>query len=297
MTITKLLTFIFALLSYLVVEAQQVIPLYENIPCANEHKYEVEDKGEKLGRFITKVHSPEVEVFLPEDPNGTAVLLCPGGGYSILAYDWEGISFAKWFNKLGITAVVLKYRLPQWENEECRSSVALSDAQRAMEIINEHASDWRVDPSRVGVMGFSAGGHLASTLSTHPVSVAAKPDFSILVYPVISMDSSFAHMGSRTFLLGDNPSEQQLRNFSNELRISEDTPPTLLVHSSDDLAVPVENSIRYYEQLVKHNVPASMLIYETGGHGFAMAEDQEGAVSHWLEDVQKWMKQRGLLSD
>ncbi len=284
-----------------------VLPLWpEGIPCSNEHEMVTKDQGPGRGLFLSKVHTPDIAVYKPERPNGTAVLICPGGGYAVLAYDWEGTEFAKWFNALGITAVVLKYRLPHWESEECRDKVALPDAQQAMRLIRQHASEWNVNPQKVGVMGFSAGGHLASTLSTHYdlgdqsssgslASISCKPDFSILVYPVISMDPGVTHNGSRNNLIGKNPSQEMLDYFSNDLQVNQDTPPTLLIHASDDKGVPVENSIRYYQNLIKNNVPASMHIYETGGHGFAMAKGKEGAVSKWLTDCKNWLIERGLL--
>ncbi len=284
-----------------------VLPLWpEGIPCANEHEINIEN--EDIGAVISKVHAPDIAVYKADNPNGTAVLICPGGGYTILAYDWEGVQFAKWFNAMGITAIVLKNRLPHWESADCRDKVALPDAQRAMRMIRNHVEDWDISASKIGVMGFSAGGHLASTLSTHYDSgdhtdveslrsFSSRPDFSILVYPVISMDTSFTHMGSRTNLIGEDPSLESVREFSNELHITEDTPPTLLVHATDDEAVPVENSLRYYQNLVEHGVPASLLIYESGGHGFAMAQKQKGAVKNWLGDCKSWLIERGLIVD
>lgn len=289
------------------VEAQDlVIPLWEDkIPCANEWTMEVEDQGSEVGRFFKKVHTPEIAVYHPEHPNGTAVLICPGGGYAILAYDWEGVAFAKWFTDRGITAVVLKYRLPHWETPDCRDKVALPDAQRAMQLIREHADEWSVDAGKIGVMGFSAGGHLAATLSTHYQKlhqsqevrisdISPRPDFSILVYPVISMKEDITHQGSRKNLIGEDPSPEQVTYFSNEIHITKDTPPTLLVHASNDHGVKVANSIRYYENLVAFEVPASLLVYETGGHGFAMAKHEKGAVSQWLEQLEAWLKEREL---
>ncbi len=284
-----------------------VLPLWtQGVPCANDHEIQIENKD--IGAVISKVHAPDIAVYKANHPTGTAVLICPGGGYTILAYDWEGTQFAKWFNEIGITAIVLKSRLPHWESAECRDKVALADAQRAMRMIRKHAKDWDIDADKIGVMGFSAGGHLASTLSTHYdngydtdvgslTSFSCRPDFSILVYPVISMDTSFTHMGSRTNLIGKDPLTPSVLQFSNELHITDDTPPTLLVHATDDKAVPVENSLRYYQNLVKHDVPASLLIYESGGHGFGMAENKEGAVKRWLDDCKSWLTERRLIED
>lgn len=298
---------LFCLVSLLAYGQDEVLPLWpEGVPCANDHEIHIEHKD--IGAVISKVHAPDIAVYKADHPTGTAVLICPGGGYTILAYDWEGTQFAKWFNEMGITAIVLKNRLPHWESAECRDKVALPDAQRAMRMIRSHAEDWDVDVNKVGVIGFSAGGHLASTLSTHYDkgdhadagslnSFSCRPDFSILVYPVISMDSSFTHMGSRTNLIGKDPLAASVQQFSNELHITKDTPPTLLVHATDDKAVPVENSLRYYQNLVKHDVPASLLIYQSGGHGFAMAENKEGTVNKWLDDCKSWLLERGLIED
>jgi len=286
-----------------------VIPLWsEGIPCENQLTEEIEDKGGELKRLFSKIHTPDIAVYKPDNPNGTAVLICPGGGYTVLAYDWEGVYFARWFNKMGITVVVLKNRLPHWETDECRSVVALLDAKRAMRLVRMHAEDWGLDTKKIGVMGFSAGGHLASTLSTqfdlgdlHDVEsieyYSSRPDFSILVYPVISMDTSFTHIGSRNNLIGEYPSEALRLQYSSELQVTSETPPTLLIHASDDMAVPVENSIRYYQSLIEHQVPASLLIYESGGHGFSMANDKSGAVAGWLEDCKSWMIEAGLLEN
>ena len=284
--------------------AQELIPLYpEGIPCENELEIEVVDAD--IGRRISKVHTPEIEVFLADSSNGTGVVICPGGGYTILAYDWEGTKMAEWFNSFGVSAFVLKYRLPRWESEDCRDKVALMDAQRAMRLVRSKAEEWKLDPEKIGVMGFSAGGHLASTVSTHydkgnskaelPVDqVSCRPDFSILMYPVITMDTSYAHMGSRKNLIGEMPSKKRASYYSNEVQITGDTPPTILIHANDDKGVVPENSIKYYLGLRTNGVPAELHIYETGGHGFSFGEGK-GQVAMWPKACKAWMQGRGLV--
>lgn len=238
---------------------------------------------------IGKVQVPQIEVYLPnkKSATGQAVIICPGGGYSILAYDWEGTDIAKFFNAHGITAFVLKYRLPDSLSSTSPDKVPLLDAKQAMRVIRSHAVEWNVNPNKIGIMGFSAGGHLASTLSTH-FEEETKPNFSVLIYPVISMDKNIAHMGSRNNLIGKHPSDAMIKLYSNELQISNQTPPTFIVHASDDSAVPVENSLYYYQALKKNGVPAEMHIYPTGGHGFGLALGK-GALASWPSLMIAWI--------
>lgn len=297
-----------ALLLALPAPAQEFLPLWPaGIPCANQLEMEVIGNP-KIGQMLRKVHEPGIEVYLPPagSANGTGVLICPGGGYSILAWDWEGTEVARWFSSFGVAAFVLRYRLPQWEADSCRHRVALDDAQRAIRLIRSRAADWGVDSGRLGIMGFSAGGHLASTagtrfnpgiaLSSDPLErLSCRPDFMILMYPVISMDSTFAHMGSRRNLIGNHPSDAMIRSYSSELQVTAQTPPTLLVHASDDEGVPPENSIRFYQALLRHRVPASLLLYPSGGHGFSFALDKQGTVRDWPSDCRRWMQEMGYL--
>ena len=287
---------------------EQFIPLYpEGIPCENSLEMETVER-ESIGRVISKVHTPEMLIY-KADPqaNGSAVVICPGGGYTILAWDWEGTLMAEWFQKMGVTAFVLRYRLPHWESIECRGEVALMDAQRAMRTVRLHAASYGLDPEKIGVMGFSAGGHLASTLSTHfddgdedselPVErYSCRPNFSILMYPVVTMDTSVAHSGSRKNLMGENPSKEREHYFSNEKQVTSETPPTILIHANDDEAVIPENSIQYYLALRKHEVPAALHIYESGGHGFSFGYDK-GSVGGWADVCQSWMKNLGLVGN
>jgi acetyl esterase/lipase len=235
--------------------------------------------------------------------NGTAVIICPGGAYWGLAIAHEGKQVAEWFNSKGITAFVLKYRLPDNTIMTDKSIAPLQDAQEAIRIVRRHAGEWHINPAKIGIMGFSAGGHLASTLSTHymdkvytPIdSASARPDFSILIYPVISMDSTITHMGSRVNLLGTNPTSESVFRFSNELHVNQNTPPAFIIHSIDDDAVPVENSIRYALALKRSGVPCELHLYQSGGHGYGMGKSN-GTESTWPEACIKWLSTRNLLS-
>lgn len=216
-----------------------------------------------------------------------------------LWFDKEGVDIAKWANGLGISAFVLKHRLPFWESDNCKDQVALMDALRAMRIIRKNASDWNIDSEKIGVLGFSAGGHLASTLSTHYDSGIEKstlsidkfnsrPDYSALIYPVITMKKPNVHMGSRENLLGKIPDREKLTYFSNELWVNHETPPTILIHASDDKDVVPENSLTYYKALINHGVNAELHIWQNGGHGFAINEAR-GSVKNWLSVIKEWM--------
>ena len=285
------------------------IPLFpEGIPCANDLETQVNTRGNE-GRFITEVHEPEMVVYMPapEKRNGAAVVICPGGGYYLLAWDKEGTKLGEWFKEMGVAAYVLKHRLPHWESAACRSHVALMDAQRAMRIVRSQAEENGIDPARIGIMGFSAGGHLASTASTHfdggdssaqleVEQYSCRPDFSILIYPVITFDSSAVHKGSRKNLLGPSPNQSMMDYFSNEKQVTAETPPALLIHADDDGGVPPENSVLYYLALRRHGIPAAMHIYEKGGHGFGMGEGM-GAVSKWVDVCRDWLVERGLLEE
>ena len=250
-----------------------------------------------------KVTDPSLTVFLPtaEKATGTAVLICPGGGYGALAFDHEGYAIARWLNENGIAGIILKYRLPSDLIMKDKSVGPLQDAQEAIRIIRRNREHWKINPRKIGVIGFSAGGHLASTLSTHFAekvydvndTVSARPDFSLLIYPVISFDASFTHMGSRNNLIGNNPSADAIGHFSNELQITGKTPPAFLVHSSDDKAVPAKNSLVYYEGLVKNNIPAEMHIFQKGGHGYGLSVDK-GTQSSWPDLCIKWLKANGF---
>jgi acetyl esterase/lipase len=260
-----------------------------NIPLSIKNNLQEQAISTDIVR-IGKVQVPQIEVYLPNKRSvtGQAVIICPGGGYSILAYDWEGTDVAKLLNAHGIAAIVLKYRLPDSLSSTAPDQVPLMDAKQALRIVREKAASWNINPNKIGVMGFSAGGHLASTLSTH-FEEETKPNFSILIYPVISMDKSIAHLGSRNNLIGKQPSEKMAKLYSNELQVTANTPPTFLIHATDDQSVPVENSLLYYQALKKNKVPTEMHIYPAGGHGFGLANGNRSLES-WPVLLIEWMK-------
>lgn len=284
--------------------AQTIIPLWPEGQIPNYinagEKEEVVVEG--ITR-IAKVQTPHIEVFMPSKQNATGegILIFPGGGYHILAYDWEGTDIAKYFNARGIAAFVVKYRLPDDASSQIGHWSPFLDARRAIRLVRHHAADFNIMADKIGIMGFSAGGHLASTLSVHydhklesisdsVAMVSARPDFSILVYPVISFDPAFTHGGSKQALLGDNPEPSLVEFFSNEKQVSAETPPTILIHASDDQAVPVQNSLAYYEALVKQGVSAELHVYPRGGHGFSLAT-KDAHLRTWMDSVMQWLSE------
>ncbi|UXX81023.1 alpha/beta hydrolase [Reichenbachiella carrageenanivorans] len=251
--------------------------------------------------WVGNVQAPALDVYLPAPraATGKAVIICPGGAYHHLAYDWEGTDIAKWFNSKGITAFVLKYRLPESKSLVERHKAPLQDAQRAMRLVRKNAKQWNIDPSQIGIMGFSAGGHLASTLGTHYDEVlstpqdsidalSARPDFMILVYPVITMQEAYTHTGSRDNLLGAKPDTSLLDEYSNELHVNANTPPTFIVHAMDDEPVPVMNSLLFYQALVSNGVMSEAHFYPEGGHGFALAIGK-GYLQNWPNLLLDWI--------
>jgi acetyl esterase/lipase len=244
---------------------------------------------------------PSITPYLVKQPNGTAVIVCPGGGYQNLAMDHEGVQIAKWLNSLGISAFVLQYRLgPKYHHP-----AMIDDAQRAIRTVRAHAAALHIQPDRIGIWGFSAGGHLASTAATHfdagdpdaadPIDRAgSRPDFAILAYAVISLNSEFAHAGSRTNLLGKTPDPKLADELSNDQRVTPQTPPTFLFHTSADTAVPAENSVRFYLALRKAGVPAEMHIFQNGPHGVGLAPT-DATLSAWSGLLANWLRERGLL--
>ena len=285
---------------------QEVINVWKGkIPDSIENKnYKEEDLSNAESIYqISRVKVPTLSIFLPtkEKANGTAVVICPGGGYEHLAFAKEGISVAKWLNSIGVAAFVLKYRLPSDQIMKDKTIGPLQDAQEAMRIVRRNAKEWNVDPNKIGIMGFSAGGHLAATLCTHydakvydSDTTSAKPDFSILLYPVISMKPGITHKGSMENLLGKNPTKEKIDWFSNELQVNKNTPPAFLALSGDDNVVPIENSIDYFLALKKYKIPGELHIFNKGGHGFGLGK-KGTTQSNWPLLCQAWMKEMGLL--
>ena len=284
--------------------AQQVLPLYNNaipnaLPCGA-----TETSATSGGILrVSNVTVPSLTVYLPQQQqhSAPAVIICPGGGYRILAIDHEGYQVAERLRKAGIAAFVLKYRLP---NDSCmsnRSVAPLQDLQQAILLVRSRAKEWGINPDKVGVMGFSAGGHLAATSATHftqPVlnnnlGISARPDFQMLIYPVISMQENYMHAGSKANLLGNNPTIEASQFFSNEQHVNEHTPPMFLVHAADDGAVPAENSTAYAKAAMQHQVPVEMHIYPQGGHGFGL--NNKTTKADWLEAGIIWLQAIGML--
>lgn len=282
------------------------IPLWDKIPGAigaADYKQEprLDDKGNITG--IRKVTEPTLKIFLADNKNSknAAVIICPGGAYALLSHEKEGDKVAEWFKSIGISAFVLKYRLPSDIIMKDKTVGPLQDAQEAIRTLRRRAEEWNLDPTKIGVIGFSAGGHLASTLSTHyndkvydsKDNISARPDFSILIYPVISMDEAITHKGSKENLLGKNASSEMVEKYSNEKQVTDETPKTFLVHATDDKAVPVENSINYYLALKQHQIPVEMHIYEHGGHGFGLGV--QGTNKNWPKACEKWLVSNGFI--
>lgn len=289
-----------------VVQAQETLPLYPNgipnsKPSPNREKQEVRDNGMVI---VSEISVPALLIFRPEKPapSRTAVIIFPGGGYHINAIKHEGLDIAKQLNEWGVTAFVVKYRIPSDATMINKEIGPLQDAQQAISLVRENATKWNIDPEKIGIMGFSAGGHLASTAATHykrPVLPESKnhnlrPDFLILGYPVISFSDSIGHIGSRNNLLGTTPSDEEIREYSNEHHVTPDTPPTFIIHAADDKGVLPANSIVFYESLLRHQVPAELHIYERGGHGFGM--DNPTTDEKWMKSLRNWLVSRKLLT-
>ncbi|MDP5228975.1 MAG: alpha/beta hydrolase [Cellulophaga sp.] len=250
---------------------------------------------------ISKVQEPTIEVYLPSkrNANGQAMLIFPGGGYKILAYDWEGTDMAKFLNSKGIAGIVVKYRLPDSNSSSMPHFAPLQDAQRAIKMVRANAKAWNINAEKVGIMGFSAGGHLAATLGTHfnekvyenqdaIDTLSVRPNYMALIYPVITMQDSTTHKGSKNALLGEKPTKEMVHHFSTELQVTDKTPPTFLVHATDDAAVPVENSLLFYKALKAKKVSATLFIYPEGGHGFSFGYENE-FLKDWTHQLSRWL--------
>lgn len=301
----KTVAFIFLIyFNTLSLMSQTIIPLYtEGIPNSKPSKNEESSETTDGILRISKVSVPTLSIYLPtkEKATGTAVIICPGGGYSILAAGHEGVDVAKKFNEMGIAAFVLKYRIPNNETMVDPSIGPLQDAQQAIKLVREGADKWGIKTNQIGIMGFSAGGHLAATAGTHfdkavinnLKNTSLRPDFLLLIYPVISFMDDKVHSGSRNQLIGKTPNPEKITLFSNELQVTSKTPPTFLIHASDDEAVKPENSVAFYLALIKNHVPAEMHIYQNSGHGFGM--NLKNKNEHWMERCKNWIESNGWL--
>ncbi|MGB8191213.1 MAG: alpha/beta hydrolase [Chitinophagaceae bacterium] len=300
----RLVYFLFYLLANQAVKAQEItLPLWPAGHVPNYTKTtetEKRDTGQSI--MISFVQSPEITVYLPSKrtATGQAVIICPGGGYRYLSYNWEGSDPARLLNAKGIAAIVLKYRLPNSKSNTTPHLSPLLDAKRAIRTVRQYAAKWGIKKDAVGIMGFSAGGHVASTLGTHfdngdPKAAdsieqqSSRPDFMVLVYPVISMSKPIMHTGSRNNLIGEKADSALARLYSNELQVTKETPPTFLLHATDDKSVPVENSLLFYQALKDNNVPAAMHIFPNGGHGFGLGLGK-GLAESWPELCVEWLR-------
>lgn len=278
------------------------LPLYQGAAPNSKPTTAREQVENRDIAWVTKVQDPDIAVFLPTKrfATGQAVVICPGGGYGGLAYDLEGTDIAKYLSSIGVAGVVLKYRLPSADSSIDPHRTPLLDARRAMRLVRANAARWNIDAAKVGVMGFSAGGHLASTLGTHfdagdPAAVdpverfSSRPDFMILMYPVVSFTDAAAHSGSKRALIGASPSQELVDFYSNELQVKHDTPPTFLVHASDDTAVPVEHSLLLYQALRRKHIPVELHVPQSGGHGFGLAVSNP-QVAQWTTILKLWLQ-------
>ena len=296
---TSLLALIFMSISALAHAGPGVMPLWpEGVPGARAIGAEQSSDGR-----TSNVSEPTLTMVGPaiDRPNGTAVIICPGGGYVRLSTEREGMQYANWLSTLGVTSFVLKYRMAEFGHP-----APLQDVLRALRLVRSQAAKLGINPARIGVMGSSAGGHLAAsagTLFDHPLgrtgaaldSTSARPDFLVLMYPVITMEGPAAHAGSRKALLGTAPSAELMRLMSLEHQVSAATPPTLLIHTQADATVPVENSILFYQALTRAKVPAAMVLYEQGGHGMGMRGGL-GTASEWPRRAEEWLQEHKLLN-
>ncbi|THH41230.1 alpha/beta hydrolase [Neolewinella litorea] len=289
----------FLLLNTVALAAQdRVYEVYTGaIPCPTERPLASRtDPG--IGRILTDVSVPELHYYAPVPRGGgsAAVMIIPGGGYAIEAWDLEGTDIARYLSHRGFHAFVLSHRLPARAADACRSEVALHDAQEGLLRVKALADSLGYASDQVGVMGFSAGGHLAGSASVHPresAGASSRPAFSVLVYPVTIMEQARSgHAGSQANLVGENPDRELLQYYNLPAQVDSLTPPTLLVHASDDGVVHPRNALEYYSALVAHGVPADLRIYATGGHGFGAARERETPVQNWLEEVVNWLKVR-----
>lgn len=285
------------------VDAQQIINLYPAaIPNSKPYKMKeitMESDGKFLG--FRNISVPTLAVYLPDKSvaTGAAVIICPGGGYGMESYRLEGTNIAEEFVRNGIAAFILKYRLPSDSIMIDKAIGPLQDAQQAIKTVRQRATEWNLSPEKIGIMGFSAGGHLASTAGTHfdksyipnEEKINLRPNFMILIYPAISMKDELTHSGSRENLLGKTPGAERITFFSGEFNVTANTPPTWITHTGDDNVVLVENSIRFYQELIRNKVPAEMHLYPSGNHGFVLSLP----TNEWMRPMFEWMKKSGIV--
>ncbi len=290
-------------INFVNVEAQEVIELYKGVIPNNKEDIHVKEHNLPSTDGVVRaadVSEPTLYAYFPTEKlnTGRAVIICPGGAYKILAMNKEGYDVAERFVSVGITAFVLKYRLPNDEVMIHKDIAPLQDAQRAIQLVRENAKKWKIKSDQIGIVGFSAGGHLASTLGTHyqralidnSENISLRPDFMLLLYPVISMRPELANTGSKKNLLGDQPTEEQVINFSNELQVTDDTPPAFIVHAADDKGVLIANSEQFRDALRKHQIDANLLVYPEGGHGFGL--NNPTTPDQWFEHFLEWLNHR-----
>jgi len=284
-----LLSILVVMTFFLTINAQEEIKLYKN--GAQESNGITDKETKDKNNFVINITDARMYAFIApqEKATGAAVVICPGGGYRGISVEKEGYAIAKWFNQLGISAFVLYYRMPNGHYD-----IPLKDAQKALEIVHERAKGWNIDKNKIGIIGFSAGGHLASSVGTHFKIKTDRPSFMILCYPVVSMNKEITHSGSRSNLLGENPSDELVKLYSNELQVTKNTPPTFIVHNIDDKVVPIINSEQLLKALQEKNVPAELHKFDVGGHGFGMLK-RGIPVDNWTDLLQKWLKKNKLI--
>lgn len=285
------------------INAQDTIPLYkQQIPNSKTHQVEEIVKINAQGWYdFERISAPNLVIHKAKNPNGTVMIVVPGGGYKHLAYTKEGTLVAQALNEYGITCVVLKYRHPLEETMVNKNIGPIQDLQQAILYVRSNAKELRINPDKLGVIGFSAGGHLASTALTHydknylgvDTKLSLRPNFGALIYPVINLSNEYMHAGSRNFLLGQNPSDSLIKAFSNDLNVTANTPPTFLMHAIDDKTVKVENSIRFQRALREAKVPNDIFIYKTGGHGFSLNNATDSTA--WLPSLIGFIKAQGMM--
>ena len=282
-------------MSHLSAEEPQIIPLWESVAPGSENQEGKENLTQESPdprptRRLSGVSQPALRLFRPTSANKTrtAVLIFPGGGYRFLSIDKEGDDIARWFAERGVMGITVTYRHGGGRHEH---PVPLSDGHRAIELVRQHADEWNLDPSRIGAIGFSAGGHLAASVATHG-EVNQRPNFVALIYPVISMREGTTHMGSRNNLLGKQPEDATVARLSCDEQVDELSPPAFLSHSTDDRAVPVENSIQYYNACRKAKIDCELHVYPKGGHGYGMRQGP-----NWAEALETWLQSNGWMAE